>query len=115
MINKLTAKIQKTKAPIVVGLDPMLNYIPKHIQEKMCIRDSFRGQGFAYEACKAILKVAYERGAVYLYCRIKEGNTPSLNLAKKLGFEKIDYHLQEDSDDMEVWRYACRELENQIQ
>ena len=34
MINKLTAKIQKTNAPIVVGLDPMLNYIPKHIQEK---------------------------------------------------------------------------------
>lgn len=34
MINKLTAKIQKTKAPIVVGLDPMLNYIPKHIQEE---------------------------------------------------------------------------------
>ena len=34
MINKLTAKIQKTKAPIVEGLDPMLNYIPKHIQEK---------------------------------------------------------------------------------
>ncbi len=34
MINKLIAKIQKTKAPIVVGLDPMLNYIPKHIQEK---------------------------------------------------------------------------------
>lgn len=34
MINKLTAKIQKTKAPIVVGLDPMLNYIPKHIQER---------------------------------------------------------------------------------
>lgn len=34
MINKLTAKIQETKAPIVVGLDPMLNYIPQHIQEK---------------------------------------------------------------------------------
>ncbi len=34
MINKLTAKIQKTNAPIVVGLDPMLNYIPKHVQEK---------------------------------------------------------------------------------
>lgn len=34
MINKLTAKIQKTNAPIVVGLDPMLNYIPRHIQEK---------------------------------------------------------------------------------
>ena len=34
MINKLTAKIQKTNAPIVVGLDPMLNYIPEHVQEK---------------------------------------------------------------------------------
>ena len=34
MINKLIAKIQKTNAPIVVGLDPMLNYIPKHVQEK---------------------------------------------------------------------------------
>lgn len=33
MINKLTEKIRKTHAPIVVGLDPMLNYIPKHIQE----------------------------------------------------------------------------------
>ncbi len=34
MINKLVAKIQKTKAPIVVGLDPMLSYIPEHIQKK---------------------------------------------------------------------------------
>ncbi len=34
MINKLVTKIQKTNAPIVVGLDPMLNYIPKHIQKK---------------------------------------------------------------------------------
>ncbi len=34
MINKLIAKIQKTQAPIVVGLDPMLDYIPAHIKEK---------------------------------------------------------------------------------
>ena len=34
MIQKLIEKIQKTKAPIVVGLDPMLNYIPEHIQKK---------------------------------------------------------------------------------
>jgi len=33
MINELTAKIKKTNAPIVVGLDPMLTYIPKHIQK----------------------------------------------------------------------------------
>ncbi len=34
MINKLVEKIQKTNAPIVVGLDPMLNYVPAHIQKK---------------------------------------------------------------------------------
>lgn len=34
MIQKLISKIQKTGAPIVVGLDPMLNYIPEHIQKK---------------------------------------------------------------------------------
>ena len=34
MINQLVKKIEELKAPIVVGLDPMLNYIPKHVQEK---------------------------------------------------------------------------------
>ena len=34
MINKLVEKIQKLNAPIVVGLDPMLNYVPEHIQKK---------------------------------------------------------------------------------
>lgn len=32
MINKLTENIKKTKAPIVVGLDPMLSYVPKQVQ-----------------------------------------------------------------------------------
>ncbi|MEO2240318.1 orotidine-5'-phosphate decarboxylase [Dorea sp. YH-dor226] len=34
MINQLVANIKRTGAPIVVGLDPMLNYIPKQVQEK---------------------------------------------------------------------------------
>lgn len=34
MINKVVANIKKTNAPIVVGLDPMLNYIPEHVQKK---------------------------------------------------------------------------------
>lgn len=34
MIQKLISNIQKTNAPIVVGLDPMLGYIPEHIQKK---------------------------------------------------------------------------------
>lgn len=34
MIQKLIRNIQRTHAPIVVGLDPMMNYIPQHIQKK---------------------------------------------------------------------------------
>lgn len=34
MINKLIEKIQQNKAPIVVGLDPMLSYIPEHVKQK---------------------------------------------------------------------------------
>ena len=34
MIQQLIEKIKKTKAPVCVGLDPMLNYIPEHILKK---------------------------------------------------------------------------------
>ena len=34
MINQLVEKIKQTGAPVVAGLDPMLDYIPKQVQEK---------------------------------------------------------------------------------
>lgn len=34
MISQLIEKIKKTKAPICVGLDPMLSYVPEHIVKK---------------------------------------------------------------------------------
>ncbi len=34
MIDRLIEKIEQTHAPIVVGLDPMMGYIPEHIQKK---------------------------------------------------------------------------------
>ena len=34
MISQLIEKIQKTKAPVCVGLDPMLSYIPEHIVKR---------------------------------------------------------------------------------
>ena len=33
MINKLVKKISEQNAPVVVGLDPMLKYVPEHIQK----------------------------------------------------------------------------------
>ena len=63
MINKLTEKIRKTHAPIVVGLDPMLNYIPKHIQEaafKEC-GETLEGAAEAvWQYNKAIVDATYD-------------------------------------------------------
>lgn len=34
MIEKLAEKIKQTRAPVCVGLDPMLSYIPEHVLKK---------------------------------------------------------------------------------
>lgn len=34
MINQLVSRIKETGAPIVVGLDPMMKFVPQHIQKK---------------------------------------------------------------------------------
>ncbi|MGN1196212.1 MAG: orotidine-5'-phosphate decarboxylase [Acetatifactor sp.] len=34
MINQLISKIKETNAPIVVGLDPMLKYVPEYIRQQ---------------------------------------------------------------------------------
>ena len=34
MIRRLIEKIKETNAPVCVGLDPMLDYIPGHILKK---------------------------------------------------------------------------------
>lgn len=53
MINKLIDKIQKTGAPIVVGLDPMMKFVPDHIKK------------IAFEAKGETLEGAAE--AIWLY------------------------------------------------
>ncbi len=63
MINKLVNKIQKLNAPIVVGLDPMLNYVPEHIQKKAYeeFGETLEGAGEAiWQFNKAIIDATYD-------------------------------------------------------
>ena len=63
MINKLISNIQKTNAPIVVGLDPMLNYIQEHIQKKAFAEFGETLEGAAeaiWQYNKAIVDAIYE-------------------------------------------------------
>jgi len=58
MINQLVANIKKTNAPVVVGLDPMLGYVPAHILDK-----AIKEQGESLEAAgQAIWE--YNKGIV---------------------------------------------------
>lgn len=92
------------------GVEPKIwNHNSSVVELGYLIDEKHRGKGFAYEACRGILEEAKRRGAVYLYCRIRSANLASKKLARKLGFSKIDYRLEDDSEDMEVYRYTCSE------
>ena len=63
MINKLIANIKKTNAPIVVGLDPMLNYVPEHVQKKAFAEYGETLEGAAeavWQFNKAIVDATYD-------------------------------------------------------
>lgn len=83
MINKLIEKIKKTNAPIVVGLDPMMNYIPKQIQEK-----AFAEYGETLEgAAEAIWQ--YNKGIVDATCDLIPAVKPQIAMYEQFGIEGL--------------------------
>ena len=79
MINKLIEKIQKINAPIVVGLDPMMNYIPKHIQEA-----AFKEFGETLEgAAEAVWQ--YNKGIVDATCDLIPAVKPQIAMYEQFG------------------------------
>ncbi|MCD8067303.1 MAG: orotidine-5'-phosphate decarboxylase [Lachnospiraceae bacterium] len=63
MIDKLISKIKKTQAPIVVGLDPMLKFIPEQIQKKAFEEygETLQGAGEAiWQYNKEIIDAIYD-------------------------------------------------------
>ena len=95
MINKLISNIRKTNAPIVVGLDPMLNYIPEHIQKK-----AFAEFGETLEgAAEAIWQ--YNKGIVDATCDLIPAVKPQIAMYEQFGipglvaFDKTVKYCQE--------------------
>ena len=93
MINKLIEKIRKTNAPIVVGLDPMLGYIPEHIKEK-----AFREYGETLEgAAEAVWQ--YNKGIVDAVYDLIPAVKPQIAMYEQFGIpglqaykKMIDYN-----------------------
>ncbi len=63
MINRLLKEIQKKNAPIVVGLDPTMKFIPEHIKQKAfsVYGETLQGAGEAiWQFNKGIVDAVYE-------------------------------------------------------
>ncbi len=83
MIQKLTDKIKKTHAPICVGLDPMLNYIPEHILKK-----AFAEYGETLEgAAEAIWQ--YNKGIIDATYDLIPSVKPQIAMYEQFGIEGL--------------------------
>ncbi len=97
MIQKLIEKIKKTNAPIVVGLDPMMKFIPEHIKQA-----AFHEQGETLEGAaeaiwqynKAIVDATFDlipavKPQIAMY---EQFGIPGLTVFKKT----VDYCKEKD-------------------
>ena len=97
MINKLIAKIQKMNAPIVVGLDPMMKFVPEHIRKA-----AFSEYGETLEgAAEAVWQ--YNKGIVDAIYDLVPAVKPQIAMYEQFGipgliaFKKtIDYCKEKD-------------------
>lgn len=83
MIDSLIEKIRKTNAPIVVGLDPMLSYVPEQIQ-----RAAFEQFGETPEgAAEAIWQ--YNKGIVDAVWDLIPAVKPQIAMYEQFGIEGL--------------------------
>jgi len=97
MINKLVSKIQKMNAPIVVGLDPMMKFVPDHIQKA-----AFEEYGETLEgAAEAIWQ--YNKGIVDAIYDLVPAVKPQVAMYEQFGIpgliaykKTVDYCKEKD-------------------
>ena len=83
MIDQLIERIQKTNAPIVVGLDPMLPYVPEHLQ-----RAAFGQYGETLEgAAEAIWQ--YNQGIIDAVSDLIPAVKPQIAMYEQFGIEGL--------------------------
>ena len=97
MINKLVDKIKKQNAPVVVGLDPMMKFVPKHLQDA-----AFKEYGETLEgAAEAIWQ--YNKGIIDATYDLIPAVKPQIAMYEQFGipgmiaFKKtVDYCHEKD-------------------
>lgn len=83
MINKLIEKIEQLSAPIVVGLDPMLSFIPEHILKKAYSEKGENLEGVS----EALWK--YNKGIVDAIYDLIPAVKPQIAMYEQFGMEGL--------------------------
>lgn len=84
MIDQLVANIKKTNAPVVVGLDPMLSYIPEYIMEK-----AIQEQGETLEAASVAIW-EYNKGIIDATYDLIPAVKPQIAMYEQFGIPGLE-------------------------
>ena len=83
MINTLTEKIKKLEAPIVVGLDPTMKFVPEHIKKQAFAEYGETRKG----AAEAIW--LFNKGIVDAVCDLVPAVKPQIAMYEQFGVEGV--------------------------
>ncbi len=83
MINTLTEKIKKLEAPIVVGLDPTMKFVPEHIKKQAFAEHGETMKG----AAEAVW--LFNKGIVDAVCDLVPAVKPQIAMYEQFGVEGV--------------------------
>lgn len=84
MINTLTEKIKKLEAPIVVGLDPTMKFVPEHIKKQ-----AFAEYGETMKGAAEAVWL-FNKGIVDAICDLVPAAKPQIAMYEQFGVEGIN-------------------------
>lgn len=88
MIEKLIEKIEATKAPVVVGLDPMLSYIPEFIK-----KNAMEQHGETLEAAAEMIW-QYNKGLIEAVCDLVPAVKPQIAMYEQFGLPGLASYVR---------------------
>lgn len=88
MINKLIQRIQELEAPIVVGLDPMLSYVPQHL-----IEEGYKDKGENLEGVTEAIWL-YNKGIIDAIYDLVPAVKPQIAMYEQFGLEGIKLYMR---------------------
>lgn len=83
MINTLTEKIKKLEAPIVVGLDPTMKFVPEHIKKQ-----AFAEYGETMKGAAEAVWL-FNKGIVDAVCDLVPAVKPQIAMYEQFGVEGV--------------------------